>query len=231
MSYLIAVTSIIIYSLTLFLLLKSVIKRRIVSLMLCVLFGVVSAIVSLGLEYGWNYFLGNFIGSHPSLIFVESFIGVSLIEEGMKWLWLVLVVSRWRFFDYYTDGVLFACGIAAGFNLVEGAIYATIELDALNMVLRSFTAVPVHFLFAIVMGFLFARFKLEGQQYFWFSLLIPVILHGLYDFFILQQYAELLMGAAILVLIGCLCLSIWIIRVAVKADKLRMVRLDNAGEV
>ena len=231
MNYLIAVASIIIYSVALFWLLKLAVNRRVVPLLLCVLFGVVSAIVSLGMEYGWNYLLGEFLSSHPSLIFIESFIGVSLIEEGTKWLWLVFVISRWQFFDYYTDGVLFACGIAAGFNLVEGAIYATIELDAINMVIRSFTAVPVHFLFAIVMGFLFARFRLEGKQYFWFSLFIPVVLHGLYDFFILQQYADLLMGAAILVLIGCLCLSIWVIRVAVKADKLRLVKLDNIGEV
>lgn len=231
MSYLIAVTSIIIYSLLLFWLMKLVVKRRVVALLLCVLFGVLSAIVSLALEYGWNYLLGDFISSHPSLIFIESFIGVSLIEESTKWLWLVFVINRWRFFNYYTDGVLFACGIAAGFNLVEGAIYASIELNALHMAVRSVTAVPVHFLFAIVMGFLFARFRLEGKQYLWFSLFIPVILHGLYDFFILQQYAELLMGAAILVLIGCLCLSIWIIHVAIKADKLRLVRLDNAGEV
>ena len=230
MSYLIAALSVIVYSLAIFWLIKSAIRRRVFSLILCVFFGILSAGASIALEYLWNYFFGAFISSHSSLIFIESFIGVSLIEEGTKWLWLVLIISRWHFFDFYTDGILFACGIAAGFNLVEGAIYASIELDPLSMVVRSFTAVPVHFLFAIVMGFLFARYKLEGNQFFWFSLLIPVVLHGLYDFFILQPYADLLMGAAILVLIGCLCLSIWIIRVALKADKLRMVPLDAVSE-
>ena len=99
------------------------------------------------------------------------------------------------------------------------------------MVLRSFMTVSVHFLFGIVMGFLFARYKIEGNRFLWFSLLIPVILHGLYDFFILQPYAELLMGAAILVLVGCLCLSVWIVKIAIKADKLRIVHIDRAGEV
>ena len=230
MNYLIAVLSVVVYSLVLFGLIKSAIRRRIFSLLLCVFFGVLSAGASIGLEYFWNYFFGAFISSHSSLIFIESFIGVSLIEEGTKWLWLVVLISRWDFFDFYTDGILFACGIAAGFNLVEGAIYASLELDPISMLVRSFTAVPMHFLFAIVMGFLFARFRLEGNQFFWFSLLIPVVLHGLYDFFILQSYAELLIGAALLVLIGCLFLSVWVIRIALKADKLRMVPLDAASD-
>ncbi|HUR31822.1 MAG TPA: PrsW family glutamic-type intramembrane protease [Saprospiraceae bacterium] len=231
MNYIIAIVSVLIYGVIIWWLIKSRPKTTLLLPLLCVFFGILSAMISLGLEFLWNYFLGSFIGSHHSLIFVESFFGVALLEEGSKWIWLVFIISRWKNFNLYTHGILYACGIAAGFNLVEGILYATIETDALNMVLRSFTAVPVHFLFAIVMGFLFARYKIEGNRFFWFSLLIPVILHGLYDFFILQQYADLLTGAALLVLIGCLCLSVWVVNIALKADKLRIIYLDRAGEV
>lgn len=222
MNHIIAVGSVLIYSVGIYLLMRSSSGVRLWQLLLCIVLGVFSAIIALGLEYVWNYFLAGFIQSHHSLIFIESFVGVGLIEEISKWIFLVAVVSRWRSFNFYADGILYACGIAAGFNFVESNIYAAIESDPIHMVIRSFTAVPVHFLFAIVMGFLFARYKLEGSGFFWYSLFIPVILHGLYDFFILQPYAELLIGAALLVLIGCLSLSIWICRVAVKADKLRM---------
>src|SRR5688500_8036681 len=227
MNYLIAFFSVLIYSALIYYFIRSRSVVSVMALLNCVFFGILSAIISLGLEYLWSYFLNGFIRSHESLIFVESFIGVSLIEESSKWLWLVFVISRWYSFRLYTDGILYACGIAAGFNLVEGAIYASIELTPVNMIIRSFTAVPVHFLFAIVMGFLFSRFKIEGERFFWFSVLIPIVLHGLYDFFILQQYAELLIGMAILVLIGCLALSVWICRTAIKADKLRVVYLDT----
>lgn len=222
MNHAIVIASVIVYSCGIYLLIRSASVLRIFTLSVFVLFGILSALVSLALEYLWNRLLGDFILSHHSLVFVESFIGVSLIEETSKWLWLVIVFSRWPVINFYSDGILAACAIAAGFNLVEGNLYAVMETDSVNMVIRSFTAVPVHFLFAIVMGFLYARHRIDGKGYLWFSILIPIILHGLYDFFILQQYAELLIGMSLFVLIGCLMLSVWICMIAVKADKLRM---------
>ncbi len=222
MTYAIAVAPVFLYSFIIYWLVNASTRAGPLSLVICSFFGIFSAVVSLALEYLWSRFMGDFIGSHHSLIFVESFFGVSLIEEGSKWLWLVFIIGSWKSFDLYTDGILYACGIAAGFSMVEGLLYATIETNVPNMLLRSFTAVPAHFLFAIVMGFLFARCRIEGAGFFWFSFLIPVVLHGLYDFFILQQYAELLMGIAMLVLIGCLALSIWVCRTAMRADRMRM---------
>jgi len=227
MNHLIAAASVLLYSVGIYLLMRPGSGVRLWQLILCIGLGVFSAGMAIGLEYLWNYYLGAFIQSHHSLIFIESFIGVGLIEELSKWVLLVFIISRVGSFRFYADGILYACGIAAGFNFVESNIYATLEADPIDMVIRSFTAVPVHFLFAIVMGFLFARHKIEGNGFFWYSLLIPVVLHGLYDFFILQPYAELLIGAALLVLIGCLFLSIWVCRIAIKADKLRMA-IENA---
>ena len=195
MNHVIAVASVLIYVVGIYLLLKSVSVVRPWQLILCVVLGIFSAGMAIGLEYLWNYFLADFIQSHHSLIFIESFIGVAFIEELSKWIVLVVILSRWRSFRFYADGILYTCGIAAGFNFVESNIYAAIEANPMSVVIRSFTAVPVHFLFAIVMGFLFSRYKLEGNGFFWYSLLIPAVLHGLYDFFILQPYAELLIGA------------------------------------
>lgn len=222
MIYAIAIGFIFLYSLIVFLSVKSPSVARPQQLGLCVFFGMLSAFFSLGLEFLWNDLLGEFISSHSSLILLESFIGVGLIEELMKWIWLVFVISRWRDFIYYANGIVYASGIAAGFNLVESMIYIQMDNNLFNMVLRGLTAIPVHFLFAIVMGFLFARFKFEGKRFLWVSLLIPTLLHGLYDFFIFQTYAELLMGASILVLAGCLALAIWICRIALKADRWRL---------
>lgn len=223
MIYVIAVLAVILYYFIIYRFLGSRGPSSLLSVLLCIGFGVLSAGMSLALEYGWSLWLGEFILSHKSLVFIESFFGVALIEEGTKWLFLVYAVSRWNSFARYSDGIIYTCGIAAGFTLVENLLYAVIETSLPDMAVRVFTAIPVHFLFAIVMGFLFARYKLEGKQFLWFSLLIPVVLHGLYDFFILQQYAELLMGAALLVLAGCLSLSIWICNTAKRADRLRVI--------
>jgi RsiW-degrading membrane proteinase PrsW (M82 family) len=192
-------------------------------LLVCFGLGIISAGIALSLEYLWNELAGDFIASHSAFVFIESFIGVGLIEEGAKWIWLVAIIRHWSQSLRYSDGIVFSAAIAGGFSLAEGIVYAILDAGIGDMMIRGLTAVPVHFLFGIIMGFLYARYRIESNRFFWFSLLVPSFLHGLYDFFILQEYTELLMGAAILVLLGSLALSIWVCRVAMRADRLRAV--------
>lgn len=227
MNYVVAVLAVVIYSAGIIFLTKPITNLGLHRFLLCVFFGMISAFIALGSEFLWNYFLGDFIISHPSLVFLESFIGVSLIEETAKWLWLVLIISQWKNFRFLTDGIFYTCGIAAGFSLIEGGLYATLNV---NMIMRSITAVPVHFLLAVSMGFLFARYQLGHDRFLWPSWLVPIVLHGLYDFFILQPYAETLIGAALLVLAGSLFLSIWICRIALTADRLKLAILKTEEE-
>lgn len=222
MIYAVSLISVLVYSLLILWLVRSTSNEKPGKIFFCVLLGMLSAAVALFAEYFWNLFLGDFIALHKSFIILESFIGVGLIEETSKWLWLVFLIFRWRSFDRYSDGILYACGISAGFNLIEGFLYIMNDGEFMNILIRSFTAVPVHFLFAIIMGFLIARYKFEDRKFLWFSISIPAALHGLYDFFILQQYTELLMGGALLVFAGCLSLSIWVCRNALRADRLKL---------
>ncbi|MEO6132309.1 MAG: PrsW family glutamic-type intramembrane protease [Saprospiraceae bacterium] len=223
MIYLVSFAPVFVYSLLIYWLVSPASDRRHINLFFCVLMGFFSALVALAIEYLWNLFLGDFIASHRSLIFFESFVGVGAIEEAAKWVWLVFIINSWRSFTRYSDGILYACGIAAGFNLVEASLYIITDGTLMSSIIRSFSAVPVHFLFAILMGFFWSRYTLEQPKFFWISLLIPVLLHGLYDFFILQQYTELLIGGAILVFIGSLSLSIWVCRSAMRADRVRQI--------
>ncbi len=219
MGYFIPVFAVLIYSTVIFFLLRKHHTESRWFLLACFGFGICAAVISLFIEYGWSYYLGAFMSSHSSLVIVDSFIGVGLVEELSKWIWLVLIIRRWEHFDMYTDGILFTAGIAAGFSLVEGLLYWYTDIDITQSLIRSLSAVPVHFMLGIIMGFLFARYKIESPKFFWFSLFIPVLLHGLYDFFILQQFAELLMGAAIVVFAGSLSLSIWVCRTAYRVDR------------
>ena len=222
MAFVVPVVAVVIYSLIMYLILRRHSAESPLYLLLCVAMGIGAAAIAFGLEYAWNYFLSPTINSHPSLVIFESFIGVSLVEESAKWIWFVLFIRHWVHFDRYTDGILYGCGLAAGFSLVEGLLYGIVHLDTAQSIVRSFTAVPVHFMFGIIMGFLFARYKLESDRFFWFSLLIPVLLHGLYDFFILQQFADMLMGAALVVFAGSLSLSVWVCRTAYRVDRRNM---------
>lgn len=189
------------------------------NLLLCIGMGILSASAGWGLEYAWHLLTESFIESHPGFVFLESFVGVALIEEVVKWVWFPLVIRHWSIWKSYGQGVMYACAIAAGFNLVEGALYALAFEDVSYLVIRGLTAVPSHFLFAIIMGFLFARYRFETGRFFWYSLWIPVVLHGIYDFFVLQTFSETLMGGALLVLAGCLALSIWVCRTVLRVDQ------------
>ncbi len=222
MTFLVPVLAVMIYSAIMYVILRRHSAESPLYLLLCVAMGIGAAAISFGLEYLWTFLLAPVIDSHPSLVIVESFVGVSLIEESAKWIWFVLFMRHWAHFDRYTDGILYGCGLAAGFSLVEGILYGIVHLDAVQSLIRGLTAVPVHFMFGIIMGFLFARYKLESDRFFWLSLLIPVLLHGLYDFFILQEFAEMLMGAALLVFVGSLSLSIWVCRTAYRVDRRNM---------
>lgn len=223
MTYLVVALSVFVYcALILFFIYRSTRQPRRL-LLLCIGFGILSAAMAVGLEYLWNEIAGDFTASHSAFVFIESFVGVGLIEEGVKWMWLVTVIRQWSGPLRYSDGIVFATAIAAGFSLAEGVVYALLDTGIRDMVIRGLTAVPVHYLFGIIMGFLYSRYMIESRRFFWPSLLIPSFLHGLYDFFILQEFTELLMGAAILVLLGSLALSIWVCRVAMKADRVRAV--------
>lgn len=219
MIFAITVFAVAVYGFLIFFLLRKGTKAPAINLFLCLGFGIISGGVAFGSEYAWNFFLGNFISSHHSLVILESFIGVAFIEELSKWLWLVILIKNWSSFDRYTDGILFACAIAAGFNLLEGILYGIMGVDITGSIVRALTAIPVHFTFAVIMGFLFTRYKKESAHFLWYSLLIPVLLHGLYDFFIFQQYADLLTGVALIIFSGSLLLSVWVCRTALRVDR------------
>jgi RsiW-degrading membrane proteinase PrsW (M82 family) len=58
-------------------------------------------------------------------------------------------------------------------------------------IVRSFTAVPAHAIFGAVMGINFARYKFKkskDKSYLTLALVIPYLLHGLYNFLIQTNY-------------------------------------------
>ncbi len=93
MIYFVAVFSVIIYGLLIYWLVRSTSDVRPIRLIICVLLGFISAGMALLLEYLWNQLMGDLINAHRSLIILESFIGVGLIEEATKWLCLVFIIN------------------------------------------------------------------------------------------------------------------------------------------
>ncbi len=145
---------------------------------------------------------------------VIAFLIVAASEEFVKSLVVYVYPYHQSFFNERLDGIIYSATAAMGFASVENFLYAY-QYDWTSVLVRAFTAVPIHAAFGVIIGYYFglAKFNKEKQwNYILRGLLIAISLHGLYDFFIIQQINENLMGAALLVLGFVIYLAVEIIR-------------------
>lgn len=147
----------------------------------------------------------------PTLFY--AFIYIAVVEELIKLLVLLLYPYRQAFFNEPFDGIIYAVAIAMGFATLENFLYAsTQKLDLI--ILRAFTAVPAHASFAVMQGYFVGKAKFNPKkqvQLIGFGLLVSVITHGLYDFFIIQEKFEGLIIAAIFTLSICIFMALRLI--------------------
>jgi protease PrsW len=141
----------------------------------------------------------------------SSFVIVSFTEEGMKYLALLVYPFRSAFFNEPMDGIVYAVMIGMGFATLENMLYAT-QFGMETTLLRAFTAVPAHAAFAVIMGYFCGRAKFADtlvwqRRWLGASLLAPLTIHGVYDFFILQKTYDRLVILALVVLGASLILS------------------------
>lgn len=120
---------------------------------------------------------------------VLYFVVVGLSEEGFKYL-----ILRWRTwnspeFNCRFDGVVYATAVSLGFALWENISYV-ISYGIGTAMVRAVTAVPGHACFGVFMGAFYGVSKLHesnrdepnAKQCKKLSVIVPVLLHGTYDF-------------------------------------------------
>lgn len=117
------------------------------------------------------------------------FLIVALSEEGFKFLLLRWRTWRSSAFNCQFDGVVYAVFVSLGFALWENIGY--VALYGLGTaVVRAVTAVPGHACFGVFMGAFYGlakrydNFGDRGRSRFCrrMAVLVPVLLHGTYDF-------------------------------------------------
>lgn len=123
-------------------------------------------------------------------VLLSAFVGVALIEEGIKFLGARLFSYRNRAYDEIYDGVIYCVCVSLGFATVENILYV-MQTGISTAIIRAVTAVPAHTIFAVVMGYYMSMGKFYDQGRFYYktmSVLAPVILHGIYDFILMSGY-------------------------------------------
>ena len=124
-------------------------------------------------------------------IFFNVLFGVAFYEEGYKWLITKYLGYKNKEFDEVYDVIIYAVFASLGFACFENIMYV-IQNGLGNAVMRALLAVPGHTCFAISMGYFFAKAKvgeISGNKGVYnrnmvFSIVVPIVLHTLYDAFL-----------------------------------------------
>ena len=118
-----------------------------------------------------------------------SFLGPAWCEELLKFIILYYVVLKRSEFNEPMDGIVYGVAVSLGFATLENYEYVFIysekwEIDPYQLAIwRSYSAVPMHGLLGCVMGFYFGMYSFTAnKKYLILCLLIPFIIHGLYNF-------------------------------------------------
>ncbi len=124
----------------------------------------------------------------------NAFVVAAFTEEVFKFAALFILFWQNREFNEKFDGIVYACFISLGFAGVENILYVT-DGGVVVGLTRAFTAVPAHALFGVMMGYQFglARFyPAERSRRLMLALLVPALLHGIYDFILMSGHPYLL---------------------------------------
>ncbi len=156
--------------------------RLIVFSLLC---GILSFFISIGIGYllhiNTNVEQGNIVHQ-----MIRALLFVGLVEEGSKFLFLRGILFYNKNFNHPFDGIVYSVMVGMGFAVTENIIYV-FNGDGGTALIRMFTAVPAHAVFAIIMGFFLGEakvFKTSQSLYTWMALGFAAFVHGYYDYFL-----------------------------------------------
>ena len=147
----------------------------------------------------WSFIEG-IIGIHltefaENSAILKSFFQAAIPEEGLKLLFLYLLIWNNKEFNEHFDGIVYAVFVSMGFACVENILYVFTGGFETGVV-RALLAVPGHFLFAVIMGYFFSRARftpMNRRRLMAMAFICPVLAHGLYDTlcFAMEMYGDM----------------------------------------
>jgi len=164
-------------------------KVPIFRIFLCILGGIAAVFLAYQIEYHILPMMNIYhvtvkqILENSILMFL-----VSCIEEILKFGFLFLLIFFHKDFNDPYDGIVYASVIALSFAGIENAIYVVkestmIDIASLTMV-RAFTALPLHTVCGMIMGYYFSEYQFSKKRRllsFCKALIFPITIHGFYN--------------------------------------------------
>lgn len=123
-------------------------------------------------------------------VMAYSFIGVALIEEFCKFLMVFAGAYFNKAYDEVYDGIVYAVYVSLGFACLENILYVFANRSIAVGISRGILSVPGHACDAVFMGYYLSLAKVYASQgrkdletkNIILSVVVPTILHGIYDF-------------------------------------------------
>ena len=180
-------------------------KEPVGLLLLSFIFGAIISILIVSVLY---LFTGHFIPLIDEFSiwqqFIQAFVVVALSEEFSKYIIVKYFAQTRKAFNEPYDGIIYAVMVSMGFACTENIMYV-LEGGYDTAILRAFTAVPAHATFGILMGYFMGKAKFSNNRFQlnMAGLLLAVLFHGAYDFFLFIRFIPgISIGAFISLIIG-----------------------------
>ncbi|SFN81816.1 Membrane proteinase PrsW, cleaves anti-sigma factor RsiW, M82 family [Bizionia echini] len=137
-------------------------------------------------------------------MFIKAFFVVGFTEEFSKYIIVRYYAQPKQAFNEPFDGIVYAVMVSMGFAATENIMYV-LEGGYEAALLRAFTAIPAHATFGILMGYYMgkAKFSKNKRLLNLIGLLLAIVFHGAYDFFLFIDFIPgIWIGAFISLFIG-----------------------------
>ena len=151
-------------------------------------------LISLILGIFFPLFLEDYTTLKGADLMIYAFICVALVEESCKYFFVYKETFDHKEFDTTFDMAVYACFVSLGFAFFENIVYL-FRYGIDGQFVRFFTAVPMHLCTGIFMGIYLGEAALAQRKNIkdarinkMFALLIPILLHGFYDYTVMAGY-------------------------------------------
>ena len=120
---------------------------------------------------------------------IGGFFAGGLVEESLKFLVFYFYVLKEKAFNEPMDAIVYGVVVSLGFATLENYDYVfrlaeEYKMSPLDIAIgRAYTAVPMHALCGVIMGFYFGMYAfVSGGKNLSLALIVPYIFHGTYNF-------------------------------------------------
>ncbi|MGG1573801.1 glutamic-type intramembrane protease PrsW [Fictibacillus sp. NRS-1165] len=120
--------------------------------------------------------------------FTEGFFLSAVLEEFLKWFLVFYCAYQHAEFNEPYDGIVYAVALSLGFASMENILYLYVHglTEAFG---RALMPVSSHALFGVISGYYFGKAKFSSgkkrKMFLTLSLLIPFVLHAIYNWILL----------------------------------------------